>query len=126
MNDSQIEEMGLDLGVVEQHAERIKKVVAGTIESPKFEVLDTCRVSNRRILQIPPSFEGNINQDFKDYVSFVPAAGAASRYIGPLQDLPQLVQNQDFEVVKEKYLRMYQSGVLLPEPLNRFFSQVFS
>ena len=70
MNDSQIEEMGLDLGVVEQHAERIKKVVAGTIESPKFEVLDTCRVSNRRILQIPPSFECNINQDFKDYVSF--------------------------------------------------------
>ena len=119
---------GLNLETIKLHSDRINKILSGKLECPKFELIDTCRIDNKRILCLEENAfvsEKNENDQFIDYISFVPAAGAASRYIGPLQNLPKLMQENKVDQIKEKYRDMYDSGVLFPESIGAFLGALF-
>ena len=72
----------LNTDALQLHRQRIK---SGT-NPPLFPVLDSCRLDNGAILTLPASAD-NAHAAVRNFATFVPAAGAASRYLAPLQPL---------------------------------------
>ena len=81
----QAAELGLDCDTLRIHRQRI----VDRIPQPLFPVLDSCRVDNGAILPLPAlqTKEQETSAAINNFATFVPAAGAASRYLKPLQPL---------------------------------------
>ncbi len=85
--------MGLDYDLMEVHAARVRNAVR-TGAKPQIEILDTCRLDNDGILPLAAVAKGAPTPDARDFVAFVPSAGAASRYSMPLAKLLQALEDE--------------------------------
>ena len=77
--------LGLDVDALRIHWQRI----VDRVPQPLFPVIDSCRLDNGAILTLPAlqTSEQDIDTAINNFATFVPAAGAASRYLKPLQPL---------------------------------------
>lgn len=101
MNEAQtfqsaLSSLGLDLKKVEKHQRALKQLLSGTAK--KFLTIeDTCRLENGGILKLAACVSSLAHckgsTETAPFTAFVPAAGAASRYIGPLADLEQALED---------------------------------
>lgn len=90
----QVDELGLDGDMLRIHRQRI------TDSAPLFPVLDSCRLDNGAILPLPAlqTTEQEASAAINNFATFVPAAGAASRYLKPLQPLFAACKHGDSKV----------------------------
>jgi len=100
--------LGLDPEEVLIHQRRLQEVLDGRREVT-LKILDTCRFENHGILpsewlpsQWSPSVEG--------FVAFIPAAGASSRYYGPLDTLRYLLKSADRSGLVEALRELHKQG----------------
>ena len=92
---AQIEELGLNLCKLTRHSDFIRDK-SNTRNSGFLEIVETCRLDNGGILPFNevcsiPSLAGD--NEKKTYVAFIPAAGAASRYIQPFSSILRIVED---------------------------------
>ena len=90
-----------------------------------FELLDTCRTDNGRLFKLE-SFSSCVDgsdDDLSGYAAFVPAAGAASRYMAALEPLRKSVEAWDVAAIKSalKALEAYRS--VLPDMMHHKLSR---
>jgi hypothetical protein len=128
----QLSDLGLELETVKKHSNYIKQF-ANSSDNQYFKIFDTCRLDNGGI--IPFSLAQNfldrkISIAKKNYIGFVPAAGAASRYIQPFESLAQLIDERskrefttaDISIIIEQLQNLKDLGAHnwpLPDSLSR-------
>ncbi len=121
MNKDELLEAGLDIHDISIHQQRIQECLAEKAET-FLPIQDTCRLDNQGIL--PQRFLRHLSEESLDgFVAFVPAAGAASRYFQPLQELRKALSELDNTRIQEERQRLLAQDVLrwpLP-PLLRSF-----
>src|SRR5687767_12158303 len=93
---------------MENHAERVRQAVrSGT--KPQLQILDTCRLDNGGILPAGIVRKGD-GSGARDFVAFVPAAGAASRYSMPLAKLLQAFEHEAKDELDEAFADLIKEG----------------
>lgn len=96
--DTELTALGLNPDTIRKHQQALQKLMSG--KARKFlPVIDTCRPGNGGILALRKSLE-TLNavpgSGLKaPFAAFIPAAGAASRYIRPLADLELAAESGD-------------------------------
>lgn len=93
---SSIQQQGLAADMIAAHQRNVRKFISKTIELV-FPVLDTCQKANGGIL----SCIGGAEPELGSVVSFVPAAGASSRWLAPLAPLMEALRHKDRREVEE-------------------------
>lgn len=119
MDSKKLSAAGLDAKQIQLHQRRLQKALAKTVQTT-FPILDTCRPDNGGIL----------GQDFarafkpaapaKNFLAFIPAAGAASRYFSPLYGLRQALIEEDRAALAKEIEALCKQGATqwaLPAPL---------
>ena len=100
---------GLEPDEVELHHRRLTQE-----KPPEFPLIDTCRRDNGGILPLDELFY--LTEDAADvlqnFISFVPAAGAASRFFRPLDTLSAFLVQGDYEHVRIELQRLKQADTL--------------
>lgn len=94
----------LDPNVIAIHLLRVKKAVEDKSDL-SIPVKDTCRIDNGGLLRVDPAA---ISDEIPEgLVSFIPAAGASSRYYKPFSKLLWALENDSISEVNEQltYLR---------------------
>ncbi|MDQ3232888.1 MAG: hypothetical protein M3Q07_13805, partial [Pseudobdellovibrionaceae bacterium] len=124
MTVAEIREMNLDVQDIEIHQQRISEGVKNR-DDLFIPVEDTCRIENGGIL--PPQYLHQIHRDKpQGFVSFVPAAGAASRYFKPLMDLRLALEELDQNKIKTQHRSLRQQDAPswpLPPQLTHFLKE---
>lgn len=108
--------LGLDPAVISSHQRHVKRFISKAVELV-FPVIDTCQKSNGGILPCLPGAEPQLNS----VVSFVPAAGASSRWLAPLAPLMEALRHRGRTGVEEALTLLVESGVAdcpLPKSLG--------
>jgi hypothetical protein len=122
LNAEELKSKGLDIQDIATHQARIQSVEGG--QSQTIPILDTCRLENAGIL--PQEFLHVSNQRPLDAViAFVPAAGAASRYFKPLQELRQALAQGDEAALQKEIQKLRGAGAEswpLPPHLSKLLS----
>jgi hypothetical protein len=124
--------VGLIASVVRTHERRIKARLSGE-SAGLFEIETPCRLENGGILSL--SFFDQKIRDFSrksgagaslSPVAFIPAAGAASRFLEPLKPLATALSGGDREAVENfvKEAMPSERPWPLPRQLSDFFDQV--
>lgn len=94
----QLATLGLIPSTVEKHQQALRRLKSGEA-SRFFPVIDTCRLDNGGILDIKKSLsalQGVAGSGRPaPFAAFIPAAGAASRYIRPLAELEHAAEHGD-------------------------------
>jgi|GEM_PF-842525 len=85
--------MGLSPEILEQHQIRIAEFIAAP--QRHFPIADTCTLSNQGILALETLSAAALPYDSSGVVALVPAAGAASRYVAPLESVSGAARSQD-------------------------------
>lgn len=99
----QLSDMGISHEEVLNHQRRIKSVLAGETQT-FLEVIDSCRLDNGGIL---PAKFCRAKEPAAGFVSFIPAAGAASRYFSPLTEFLLALETGDsvkVQIAREELL----------------------
>ncbi len=114
----QLLDLGLDPKLIEVHS---KNVVAFTKygKMSSFEIIDTCRIDNGAIFQCL----SQSTFDAKGFISFVPAAGASSRWLAPLSRLIQALATKNHVLIEESLIELVDEGILtcpVPAKLRAF------
>jgi hypothetical protein len=86
---------GFDVEQLCEHGRNVRSVLQGQ-DQRFFKVLDTARLDNGGVIA---GLECCRHSSFKDIISFVPAAGASSRWIAPLESLIFALQSKDFSSI---------------------------
>lgn len=111
---------GLNVDRIEEHQRNVQRFKQkGRVQT--FPILDTCRIQNGGILKCIKNTSENY--DASEVVSFVPAAGAASRWLAPLSDLIAAMTLGSESAVAEQIQKLSQSELLaapLPASLRAF------
>lgn len=120
----ELNELGLDPNEIERHAERIRSIVNGG-HPPLFKVADTCRLENFGIL--PPDWleHSQERSSPRSFVAFVPAAGAASRYVAPFTPLAEALKSKSEDGFKAALAKLRSDGALewgLPSHVRRLLA----
>ena len=113
---SSLQRLGLDPAVIAGHQRNVKRFISKTVEL-NFPVIDTCQKNNGGIL---PCLAGSEPQ-LKSVVSFIPAAGASSRWLAPLSSLMDALRHRDRTEVEEALALLVETGVAdcpLPKSLG--------
>jgi hypothetical protein len=97
--------VGLDPSVIASHKERVRMYLEGG-QNPAFKVFDTCRPQNNLVIKNPGHFESK----GKGFVSFVPAAGAATRWHGPVDGLLVALRANDSESIQRARKELIDQG----------------
>lgn len=100
---------GLDPAEVEQHKRRLTEE-----KQPVFPIIDTCRRDNGGILPLDELFylTEEATGMLQHFVTFVPAAGAASRFFRPFDPLVELIAKGDYQQARTELARMKQAEML--------------
>lgn len=126
-------ESGLVLKTIQVHEKRVRSAIDGG--SRAFQIETPCRIENGGIVSFKDcshaiaEFESNSPAPGElRAVAFVPAAGAASRFLEPLKPLAQGIQSGDMTTVKKWII---ESGLAtrswpLPERLKGFLGSVLA
>lgn len=115
---SKISAAGLDVDSIREHHKNVTKTIQEGGDR-FFEVVDTCRFDNggvRSCLHDRPF-------DPSKVVSFVPAAGASSRWLAPLNDLIVAISAHQADKVPEILDRLLAASILefpIPPSLRSF------
>ncbi len=100
---------GLDPEEVELHHRRL------TAEpQPVFPVIDTCRCDNGGILPLDELLyltDAAVDV-LQNFIALVPAAGAASRFLRPLDKLTRLIRKGDYQAVRAELQHLKQAEML--------------
>lgn len=119
IREDELKKLGLDVRDISTHQQRISSAQSSSLTIP---ILDTCRLENAGIM--PQEFLRTSNQRPLDgIVAFVPAAGAASRYFKPLQDLRQALVDNDQDAIQREGEKLRAQGATswpLPPQLEAF------
>ncbi len=104
-----------------QHQARVRDFLKSR-QKPTWKILETCRLENQGILTLPQASESHCG--FHQIASFIPAAGAASRFTAPFMDLLLAYQNgpSTFTKIVQKFQHKY-ANVPLPDQLVRFLDK---
>ncbi len=92
------------------HQKRIQQFLK-TKQNQTFKILDTCRLDNRYLIKLNQPAETD-SLDFSGIVSFVPAAGAASRYFKPFSDLKIACEEKNLLKIYHTVQDMKKSGAI--------------
>lgn len=101
------EKLGLDYEAIRMHGTRIKQAIAS--HPPHLKISETCTLENQGIL---PANCFGLGRDkaFDGIVSFVPAAGAASRYFAGIGDLIAGLESGETEPIKMAVVHLAKEG----------------
>lgn len=113
---SSLRSLGLDPSVISSHQRNVKRFISKAIELV-FPVVDTCQKSNGGILPCLAGTDPQLNS----VVSFVPAAGASSRWLAPLAPLMEALRHRDRTEVEGALVLLVETGVAdcpLPKSLR--------
>ncbi|MCX6127117.1 MAG: hypothetical protein NTV34_20530, partial [Proteobacteria bacterium] len=91
LNLKLFEKCGLDIRAIQEHRRNIEAFFADGF-APKFKIIDTCRLDNGGIRK---PLSSDVSDSFSDIISFVPAAGASSRWLSPLSELSSALADGD-------------------------------
>lgn len=95
MDDREIELQGLTPEIIRLHQTRVLDGIHRG-GCAKIKIVDTCRSDNGGILPID-WLKSPDHSDLDGFVAFVPAAGAASRYVALLEPLEEALLAEDVE-----------------------------
>jgi hypothetical protein len=122
-HETELESLGLDLKAVKKHQSALRRVKDGKA-AKFFEIADTCRLDNSGVLNLEVSLkhlsESKGSGSKAPFAAFIPAAGAASRYIRPLADLETAIESEDLVACQNAILALKEQGAAkwpLPELL---------
>ncbi len=117
-----LDESGIDRELVQSHREHVQFFLKSG-GNQTFPVLDTCRLDNGGILKCPESTQ----DDGAGFVSFIPAAGASSRWHSVLSELIVAISSRNVAQVKEAITNLKTRDILkfpLPLKLRELFTHV--
>ncbi len=122
---SELKSLGLDLRTVQKHQNALRRVKEGS--GNKFlNIVDTCRLDNSGVLDLELALtslgKSKGSGQSAPFAAFIPAAGAASRYIRPLADLEAAIEADDCQACLQAVLDLKSQGASdwpLPELLSR-------
>jgi hypothetical protein len=115
-----IRAMGLDVDAVKAHQKNIHSLLSSA-QGRFFKIIDSCRFDNGGICPLPSS-EYRANADI-GIVAFVPAAGASSRYLLPLQPLMDALRSANTPAINQIVRELIKQKILSC-PLPRAFHQL--
>ena len=97
---------GLEPDEMELHYRRLTQE-----KQPIFPVIDTCRRDNGGILPLDELFHltDASSKVWQNYVTLVPAAGAASRFLRPFDELSRLLREGDYRGVRAELKRLQEA-----------------
>ncbi len=111
--ESELTSLGLDVRAVKKHQEALRRVKEGT-STKFFQISDTCRLDNSGILNLDEStkhLSSSKGSGVKaPFAAFIPAAGAASRYIRPLADLETAIETEDLDACQRAVIDLKEQG----------------
>ncbi len=117
---SQLYELGMQVDTIARHQRNVLKSIHKSKE-PSFPIWDTCRPNNGGII---PCIRG-VDPGLKSVVSFIPAAGASSRWLAPLAPLMEALRNLDQREVENALAILVETNIVecpLPEALINLVS----
>lgn len=117
-------DLGLDPKRILAHWKRLFHC-HGAESGETFELLDTCRKDNGRLLELERILAGSEvpkSAELSGYAAFVPAAGAASRYMSALEPLRKSVECWDFAAISGALRDLLPFLGVLPERLQEMIS----
>lgn len=98
----------------------VKRLLESNKDQGAFKIIDTCRPDNQRLLGadwVRDQFDETI---LRSYASFVPAAGASSRYLAPLFPLIETLERGKPEDVKQAWSTWERMRWVLPRGIGKF------
>ena len=111
--ETELTSLGLDLKAVKKHQSALRRVKDGTA-AKFFDIADTCRLDNSGILNLEASLKhlsrSRGSGSKAPFAAFIPAAGAASRYIRPLADLETAIESEDLVACRNAVLALKDQG----------------
>ena len=111
------EQLGLDRQLIALHLERVT-----TGQPPRLPIVECCRLDNGGILPLLDNFNDDVSQQ---YVSFVPAAGAATRFTKVFAEVIELLTEGNYQAVITCLAGFKKQG-LLKCPLTNKFRQLIA
>ena len=119
------EAAGMDPQRILEHRERLRVAQNSGRSSNLFEISDTCRISNGRLFLLDhlekAAPTGSLTPP-EGYGAFVPAAGAASRYMAILEPLRSALESGNQQTARVAWKRLKDYHPLMPGGLVRAFS----
>jgi len=126
----ELEELGLESdssrGRITGHLKKLNMMLNDPHTGGTLRILDTCRCDNGRVFlvsQLLNSFV-HIGESKGACASFIPAAGAASRYMAALEPLRKALEKGDTGAVGKEWSELEKYYSVLPERLIRSMSEV--
>lgn len=118
-----LKQAGLRPELIERHQRNVKSYLDQ--QSKRFfPIADTCRLDNGGILPLPAHPEADTGVGV---AAFIPAAGASTRYVAPLEDLARALENEDEQGVQAAFIHLRQANFLsapLPKSLQRLLREI--
>lgn len=108
-----------DFAIIQQLTKNSSK----STEQKSYKIIDTCRLDNKKILKINDLNKeklNNIDLKTEHIASFIPAAGASSRYLKPLTELLSVVKEKNKEATLQKVDELNKYLRILPNNLADF------
>lgn len=112
---AQLTDMGLQPPTIARHQRNVRASLSKQ-KSRSFPIWDTCRPDNGGIVPCIRDSDPGIHA----VVSFIPAAGASSRWLAPLAPLMEALRNHDQREVEEALTVLVQTNMVecpLPDAL---------
>lgn len=113
---SSIEHTGLELATISNHQRNVRRFLTKTVDLV-FPILETCQKNNGGILDCLSGFAPQL----ENVTSFIPAAGASSRWLAPLAPLMDALRHRDRREVEEALATLLETKVAdcpLPKSLR--------
>lgn len=113
----------LDFNTINIHQLRIKDALIYQ-HKPYFKIIDTCRLDNGGILK--PEYFNDFNIECLDnpgFVSFVPAAGASSRYFASASELLIALNDENISQIRIACKKLLEKNIIdkiIPKQLKDF------
>lgn len=101
--------LGLDYEQMRTHAERIGNALRAGAK-PQLKIVDTCRIDNGGILPAGALNSVPSAESPRDFLAFVPAAGAASRYSLPLANLLAALEGEQHADLDSAFDKLIAEG----------------
>jgi hypothetical protein len=122
----QIHDAGMDEQVIRNHQRRVVAAISSDTNQT-FRILDTCRIENGGILQMPATLKAGAMQRRTGYgiTAFVPAAGASSRYLAPLIPIMEAARLKNVSACREALDSLQNSGAMtcpMPQSVKSLLS----
>ncbi len=97
--------MGLPVEDIKRHYKMAAQALKNSSSDNFMKIVDTCRISNGMVMQLP-SAEAIISTNGR-FASFVPSAGAATRYLDQLAPLIRCLRQGELDQARELFLDQF-------------------